>query len=268
MIKPFYFAGCRGANFVFSYQPSAEHALLLLPPFGDEMNKSRHLLTRLMQQAADAGISSYLMDPYGTGDSMGDLDQTSVIDWRTDLRLLLQQLATLGYKKVSFVAVRFGAMLLLDLLQHSLPLPVAQLILWQPQLDTARFLQQLCRLKIAEQMSGGTKINQAQLEQQLADGQPLEIAGYPISPAFYHSVSQLHTTVAARTAKPPLYWFEVSAFAKPGPAVQQQVQALSAGFDVQLQLINSDPFWSTQELVDAAELLRCSLAILEPSHAD
>lgn len=268
MIKPYYLDGCRGANFVLSHQAGTGHALVLLPPFGDEMNKSRHLLSSMMQNAATAGISSYLMDPYGTGDSMGDLDQVTVLDWRADFLQLLQHIATQGYSRVSFIAVRFGSLMLLDLLQQQLPLPVSHIILWQPQLDAGRFMQQLFRLKIAEHMSSGSKTNQAELEQQLAGGKTLEIAGYPLSPAFCHSISQLSGMPAARTEKPALHWYEVSAFANPGVAVQKQAEALSQSFAVQLQLINSDPFWSTQELVGAPELIRRSLAVLEQAHAD
>ena len=69
-------------------------AIFVIPPFAEEMNKSRHLVNAAMRQLATAGYSCFMLDNYGTGDSAGDLDQASIDIWRDDLYqllLLLQQ---------------------------------------------------------------------------------------------------------------------------------------------------------------------------------
>ena len=109
----------KGHNFLLSSQAEPGSALIILPPFADEMNKSRHIISQFMRQATQQGFSCYLMDHFGTGDSEGDLDQADMNLWRADLNLLLAQLAAAGHQQVSFLAIRFGALQLFDLLNNS-----------------------------------------------------------------------------------------------------------------------------------------------------
>ncbi len=97
---------------------------VLLGAFAEEMNKSRHLFSQCRQQLAASGGSYMQMDPYGTGDSDGDLDQTTVLAWRADLQALLVLLQQRGYQAVNFIAMRFGALQLFDLLAQAEPLPL------------------------------------------------------------------------------------------------------------------------------------------------
>ena len=259
----------KGHNFLLSSQAEPGSALIILPPFADEMNKSRHIISQFMRQATQQGFSCYLMDHFGTGDSEGDLDQADMNLWRADLNLLLAQLAAAGHQQVSFLAIRFGALQLFDLLNNGpLPLALNKVLLWQPYFEVKKFWQQFFRVKIAEQMALGEKLTQQQLEQQLTEGNIIDIAGYPIAPVFYHSVLQgLYDLPAVLTNnKTPLHWLEISQLPAPGVAVQKQLNQLQQKCPVKFQLVNTAPFWNTSELVQADELLRLSLAQAEHSH--
>lgn len=236
--------------------PSSKSAVVIIPPFAEEMNKSRHLLSAVMRKLAANDISCFMLDNYGTGDSEGDLDSATTAIWRADLQQLLQHLADNGFSQVSVIAVRFGALQLLDLLNHgSLALPAAQLVLWQPMFDVNKFWQQFARIKVAEAMAAGTKISQKDIEQQLNNGESVEIAGYPISPAFYHSVLALNTSLSQSLSQSRLSWFETSQLESIAIPVQKQLQALEQHGPVNFVQLKAEAYWQTIELASADELI-------------
>lgn len=240
--------------------PDFEHAIVVLPPFAEEMNKTRHLLSATMRGLAAAGHSCFMLDNYGTGDSEGDLDSATTAIWRDDLLALLNLIKAAGYQQVNFIAVRFGAIQLFDLLhQNTLPLTADNIVLWQPMFDVAKFWQQFARIKVAEAMAGGVKLSQAELEQQLLAGETVEIAGYPISQAFYQSLFELQSTFPPQLAQCQLSWFETSqldAIALPVQKKLEQLQHLTAVNFVQLK---AEPYWQTAELARADELIALTL---------
>jgi len=245
---------------------------VLLGAFAEEMNKSRHLFSQCRQQLAACGGSSMQMDPYGTGDSDGDLDQTTVLTWRADLQALLVLLQQRGYQAVNFIAMRFGALQLFDLLAQTDPLPLRlhKIVLWQPFLQPSQFLQQFFRLKVAEQMALGEKTSQQQLQQQLDEGEVLEIAGYPLTADFVQSVRQmadvhqLAASQAQNTAeKASLLWLETSTLPNLSPVVQKGVEQLSALFDTQVTLLAGAPYWTATELVACPELISATVDFLQ-----
>lgn len=256
----------RGHNFVVRSEASKTKALIILPPFADEMNKSRHIISQFMRQATALEYSCILMDHFGTGDSEGDLDDASLALWQADLTLLVEQLAAEGYQQLSFLAIRFGAVQLLDLLnQPNLALPVKHVMFWQPIFELKKFWQQFFRVKIAEQMALGEKLSQKELEQQLANGDVIEIAGYPISPTFYASTYEGNFTLPGVSTGfiPQISWLEVSQMATPGANVQKYLNQLQQSCPINFQLVAEAPFWNTTELASADTLLKVSVRHLE-----
>ena len=236
------------------------HAILVIPPFAEEMNKSRHLVNAAMRQLATAGYSCFMLDNYGTGDSAGDLDQASIDIWRDDLCQLLLLLQQQGYQSVSFIAVRFGVIQLFDLLnKYSSPLPVQQLVLWQPVFDVGKFWQQFVRLKVAEAMAAGNKTSQKELEQQLNNGENIEIAGYPISPAFYHSLLNINSNFPAQLNNVNLHWLETSQLDTIALPVQKIREQLQQHCQLNYTQLKAEPYWQTAELASAEQLIALTL---------
>jgi len=239
------------------------HAVVILPPFAEEMNKCRHLISNVMRQLAAAGVSSFLLDNYGTGDSECDLDTATLQLWREDLTALINDISLQGYSDISFVAIRFGALQLFDLLNNAqLPLPVAKVVLWQPYFDIAKFWQQFVRIKVAEAMALGEKTSQKQLEQQLNEGHLLEIAGYPVSPAFYHSLLSANTTFPPMLKAKPMCWLETSQLDNIAVPVEKMRQQLSEQCTLSFEQIKDEPYWQTTELAEAQALISHTLAYL------
>lgn len=235
---------------------SNENAILILPPFAEEMNKTRHLMSAVMQQLAAAGCNCFMLDNFGTGDSEGDLDQASVDIWRHDILQFIELLQQQGYQRLSVIAIRFGAMQLFDLLnKDALALPLQNIVLWQPIFDVKKFWQQFARIKVAEAMASGNKISQKELEQQLLQGDTLEIAGYPISPEFYQSLLNIKAAIPAQLSDCQLSWFETSQIENIALPVQKMLQQLQQHSDVNFQQFKEEPYWQTTELASADKLI-------------
>ena len=64
---------------------SIQKHLLLICPFAEEMNKSRHIYSLLARQLCLSGIACYLLDYRGTGDSSGDFGEATIDKWLEDL---------------------------------------------------------------------------------------------------------------------------------------------------------------------------------------
>jgi len=251
-----------GHNFLLvNADRSQQQAIVFIPPFAEEMNKSRHIISATMRKLNAAGYSCYLLDNYGTGDSEGDLDSATMTIWRDDLQQLLTLLAKRGIRNVSFIAIRFGTLQLFDLLnQYELPLPLGRVVLWQPFFDLAKFWQQFARIKVAEAMASGSKLSQKQLELQLEQAQTIEIAGYPISPAFYHSLLQANTAFPSQLSDAALYWLETSQLESVAVPVEKMRQQLQSLCQLKFHQLKDEPYWQTTELADATHLQALTLA--------
>lgn len=247
---------------------ATDEVTLLLPPFAEEANKTRHLQSALLRQLNKQGHSVLLADHYGTGDSTGDLDSTTTSLWREDLLALLQLLQQQGIKRLNVVAIRFGALQLFDLMPYC-PLPINRIVLWQPLFDAAKCWQQFARIKLAEAMAAGQKVTQAQLEQQLAAAEVVEIAGYPINNAFWQSLIAMQTALPETLKDSQLCWLETSALAQTALPVEKKLAQLRELTQVHYQQINAEPYWQTTELANADTLLAATVDFLsdEPSEA-
>jgi exosortase A-associated hydrolase 2 len=243
----------------------SQTATLLLSPFAEEMNKSRHLSTQLMNALCQQGQDCFFPDPFGTGDSDADLDVATATLWRQDLLLFIQQLKDWGYQSFNLVAARYGALQLIDLLTtETLPLPLNKIVLWQPYLQSSTFLQQFFRLKIAEQMATGNKTTQKELEQQLSTGEVLEIAGYPITQNFVSSIHALKdvASLPALYQQTPLLWLETSMLPNISPVCEKGMALLSQYFAAEFTQLQGPAWWNATELVQSPELIARSVEFL------
>lgn len=260
-IKAEFVTGHKGKYFLTQWPSKQKNApvLVILQPFAEEQNKVRHLYRKLAEPLQQQGWQILLPDHYGTGDSEGDLDTATTVIWRNDLQQLLASLANDGFKQVNFLAVRFGALQLFDLLNHSnLALKPQQLILWQPVFDIDKFWQQFVRIKVAEAMAVGAKISEKELQQLLANGQSIEIAGYPVSPDFYRSLAQMNSALPERLPEYSVSWFETSQLNTTALPVKNMLQQLQQ-VDVNFVPIKDELYWQSTDLASADTLIALTL---------
>jgi exosortase A-associated hydrolase 2 len=267
--EPFFLAAEPGQRFCLFFPPLGQcrEAVLYVPPFGDEMNKSRRMVAETARALAARGIGVLLLDLHGSGDSSGEFRDARWDGWKADLEAGCAWLnAKLGVP-VSLLGLRLGALLALDYAKSARH-PIARLVLWQPVPSGSLFLTQFLRLLTANAMladssekPAGEKGNStAQLRAALLGGETLEVAGYEIASELAQA---LDCKDAARLAPAgvPVHWFETASPAERPltPVLERLIAAWRAeGAELTLHRLSCMSFWGTQEISEAPELVRAT----------
>jgi exosortase A-associated hydrolase 1/exosortase A-associated hydrolase 2 len=192
-----------GQRFCLFHQPAPgappRGRVLFCPPFAEELNTTRRTVARQARALAEAGFSVLQIDPLGCGDSSGGFEDASWPAWLADLELAHAWLSQRASGPLWLWGLRAGALLASDLAAQ-LPEP-SHLLLWQPAASGQQQLQQFLRLHAAGQWLAGDKTGAVKKTdtpaQQLALGQSVHIAGYPLNPALAHGL-------AAARLQPPV----------------------------------------------------------------
>lgn len=243
-------------------------ALLYVAPFGEEMNRSRRAAALAARELAAHGCAVLQIDLYGTGDSDGEFSDARWSTWKADLALGHAWLAQRTGVTVGLWAVRLGALLALDYARAATA-PVARFVLWQPVLRGAVYLNQLLRIRLANEMLAGGKADAKALRAALRS-EAQEIGGYLLTPALADAIEALDAGALPAPAA-PLHWLEVVADAErdvPPPARQQAWAWSAQGTQVALRPVHDKACWSTQEAAECPQLRAATLAALAPAQGE
>ena len=233
-------------------------AILYLPPFAEEMNKSRRMAALQARRLAAAGFAVLQPDLKGCGDNPGDFGDATWDDWVADAVQAARWLGARYDAPLWLWGLRAGALLASAAAPH-LDKP-CHFLFWQPATQGKTVLQQFLRLKVAADMlDGSAKGVMEGMRAQLRSGQPVEIAGYLLNPALAAGLEQAALNPPARAGH--VEWFEVQA--QPGdeasPATARAAGLWQrAGFDVRTQVVAGPPFWQTADIEEAPALLDAS----------
>lgn len=248
-------------------EPSPErHALLCIPPFADEMNKSRHMLSLLARTLVGQSIECCLVDLFGTGDSEGDFGKASWQDWCNDVVAASTWLQQRGVSNISMLGLRSGALLAADLIQRQ-ALSINTLVLWQPVVDGEVFLNQFLRLRLAAQMLGEKReaSSTEALRYSLSQSESVEVAGYMLSADLAQSLNALKLIDLDIPHLKQVCWLELTtrqdASLRPASrAVLEHWQAQSARLTS--AVIEGPAFWTTSEITQVPELIQATVDCL------
>lgn len=241
-------------------------SVLVIPPFGEEMNKSRRMITETAQRLCESGIAVIVPDLFGTGDSEGEFREAEVNRWVEDLATACKHAESRAMPVKAIVAVRLGCALAVAA-QRSGALPAVEASAWwQPVLDGKRHVAQFLRLRVAGgSMRGDAPETVDELRQRSAAGETLTVAGYELSPSLVTGLEGLTVdTLPAGSGR--LHWFEIvrdAAAAAPLPATRFVEKARNGGSQVSLMTVAGEPFWASTEIVRIQALVEqtaCALA--------
>ncbi|WP_431262864.1 hydrolase 2, exosortase A system-associated [Roseateles chitinivorans] len=270
--------GAGGQRLCVHYPPAAAATgetaprgqILLLPPFAEEMNKSRRMTALAARAFAAAGFEVLTIDLLGCGDSSGDFGDAAWGLWQDDVRLALDWLdaralpGTDGMKPPLWLwGLRAGALLAPAAFEALTDRPL-NLLLWQPLTAGKLQLQQFMRLRVAADLIGGQAKGAVQaMRDQLARGEPVEIAGYLLAPALAEGLESAQLKPSARVRR--IAWLELSTRedATLTPAATMAVDAWTAqGAAVRAAVCQGPSFWAAIEIEEAPRLIEASLAAL------
>jgi exosortase A-associated hydrolase 2 len=260
----FFLAGSRGALFAVYHPPAAgmtsRSGVLCAPPFAEELNKSRRMIAQQARRLAAAGFGVLIPDLYGTGDSAGDFGDARWEIWREDLARCAEWLRQRGHESLILWGLRLGGLLAAELAAEG---AATRLLLWQPVLSGQRFLHQFLRLRLtADRLKGGSE-TLGRLQEALAAGQSLDVAGYELHPELAAALDQVRLTLPLPGVQ--VDWFELTRAAEGSlaPASRRIVDEWrSAGVVVHARTVVGESFWATQEIAEAPDLLAETVAAL------
>lgn len=262
----FFLKGRAGRLFA-SYTPPRRHvdnprSLILVPPFAEEMNKSRRMMALIARSLAEIGVGVAVFDLFGTGESEGDFADSRYEIWVDDVHRVIDWCAKEAAPAVDLLGLRFGALLALDVMRR-FPEKVDNILFWQPVLSGQAMMNQFLRLRLAASMmdSSREKESTKELRARLRSGESLEVAGYELAPALVDAIESLRLESLMKAGSGPVYWFELVANRDrppPLPARKLAEQWNHQGLRVVLEKCLGEPFWTTPEISIAPELLNAT----------
>ncbi|NMG63888.1 hydrolase 2, exosortase A system-associated [Azoarcus indigens] len=262
-----------GFRFCVAWQPPAgvvrRGAVVHVPAFAEEMNKSRRMVALQARAWAEQGWTVLVPDLRGCGDSAGDSGDASWDDWLEDVRRAFDWTRAQGNGPVWLWGLRHGALLATAAaMRFGL---ACGLYLWQPVANGKQHLQQFLRLQSMAHVVGKAKDERAPgPDQILQAGGLVEIAGYRLSPALAEGMR------AATLTLPPtarsLCWLQLGPGddAGPTPAAERLSRACEeAGRGFMFERIATPSFWQTQEIEvsEALTVAGCRLLAMESAEA-
>ncbi len=242
-------------------------AVLHVPAFGEEMNKSRRSVALGARALSAAGFAVLQVDLLGCGDSDGDSGDADWQVWLEDLKAALEWLGTRHPTAALWLwSHRAGCLLAASLARQLGWSP--RLLLWQPVLQGRSVVQQLLRLKAAAAWAEGNGkqvIDQAKAD--LAQGKALEVGGHTFSAGLMQHLEAAQFLLPAiqqpGVAANPVVWLEVGGplATELNPAAQAKIASLTqAGYTVHSSVVQGPSFWQTTEIEEATELVAQTIA--------
>ncbi len=268
-IRPFVLEGTRGP-LMCVYFPRAAGTpirgdLLFTPPFEEEMNRCRAMVSMQARALAKRGFGTLVLDPYGTGDSGGEYADATWEGWRDDLNSGIGWLNRHGHGCRAIWGIRLGALMAACIAQDHPG--IEHLLFWQPVLSGKTYFTQFLRLRIAAEIgqAGGVKSTD-ELRALFASGDHVDVSGYRVTPALATALERLKMPTPEQLQARDMTWFEVVPSAEatvPRSSIKAVEDSRNAGGRVDFSTVVGPPFWQVHEREIAPELVTATCEALD-----
>lgn len=243
-------------------QVGGRGGVLIVPPFAEELNRSRHMMAAAARALAARGFGVLILDLYGTGDSEGRFEDARLDHWRGDLDRAASAMEDRGQRLTGVLALRLGALLTLDWLHHGTRAP-ATLVFWGAVLSGNTFINQFLRLRVAESMarSGGTKETTKDLKARLDRGEMVEVGGYGLTAPMTEAIEALKASDLPPPGASRTHFMELGAnLDGPAPALEK---LLAAWDGARFHAVDGPAFWTLLEPVHVPGLITATVDIFD-----
>lgn len=186
---PLFLDGTAGRLFALHYSASpSQPTHLIIPPFGEEMNRCRRFMNDLARAYQRRGHGALILDLYGTGESEGNFKDANWDIWLSDVKTAQKYLQKVGNSSVETTAIRLGALLALKC-----NIDPSSISLIAPEVNGERFIHQLIRARIIAEtfissQYGGQSSSRRVIEEELAQQGYVNLLGYELSSDLMESI--------------------------------------------------------------------------------
>ncbi|MDP2902542.1 MAG: hydrolase 2, exosortase A system-associated [Methylovulum sp.] len=243
-------------------KPYFDKAIIHIPAFAEEMNKSRRMVALQAQAFSDLGYAVLVLDLFGTGDSTGDFGEATWEIWLQNIDAGIDWLKQQGAQSVDLWGLRIGALLAMDFSSRKRH-RIQHLIAWQPVLNGDVFITQFLRLRVTAAMMNkhASREKVSDIKQQLLEGRAIEVAGYLLNSDLIKPLMALHADRLDWQTVNEVAIFEVAPGEdNPGVIGNTQLLVILQERNINASLIKvvDDAFWSSQETCEASDLIKAS----------
>ena len=248
--------------FLAHYSPdsgTSAKAVILVPPFAEELNRSKRMYVLCARQLAAAGLHVACFDFTGTGDSYGAWESVSWPSWLENLSEVYHYLEDAGVSDISVIALRLAALIVADSVT-SHQLEFTKCLFWDAIEDGEGYIRQLIRLKIAAAMTEDSKaLTSKDVLAELDDHGFLEIGGYHITAQLFDSIKQakLKNSIETLVDATELHWMVLRS-ANQSISTPSYPLCLPENLRhrVSMHTVLDTRFWMQQEVTIAPALLQ------------
>lgn len=264
--RPFFLPGSAGDIFAIYHEPAGTVGtwgnVLVVPAFGEEMNRCRSMVTTQAQALARIGVGTLVLDLYGTGESNGEHGDARWDTWCDNVRQGIEWLDAQPGECIALLGIRLGVPLALSVLHEDHK--KRSLIAWQPVVDGKTYFTQFMRTRIAANMDRTDipKDTTSAMRARLAAGKSIEITGYEIHPELAMSIEHLRPNELILPESTSIAWFEKGSEAENAisPASQKLVDTWQlAGRHANVTVFDGPAFWALHDRHLAPGLVKKTL---------
>ena len=145
-VEPFYFGtspqrlyGCHHLPHELGAKP---YSVVLCSPVGQEYIQSHRAAYQLAVRLSRCGYHVLRFDYFGCGDSEGNFEQATIIQWIDDIHSAIEEIQNRsGLTNVCLIGLRIGASLVLKVTENNHH--IERIALWEPILDGKVYLKEL-----------------------------------------------------------------------------------------------------------------------------
>lgn len=244
--RPLFFKNGRYNLFGVLHEPETAGkcpAFVLCSPFAEEKLWSHRVFVNFARELASRGCPVLRFDYMGNGDSDGDFEETTLRTYVSDIKAAADFAlnSSGGADGLCLIGLGLGATLA-ALAADDLP-AVTGLVLWNPVVNGAAYMQDMLKINLTTQMSVFKEIRhtRADLASQMAEGATVNVDGYEMSNALYEQVSAISLSGEKKRFSGRTLIIEISRKEKePGKDLAQ----LAAVYDnASTAVVIDEPFW-------------------------
>jgi exosortase A-associated hydrolase 2 len=264
-MKPLFLPSTSGTLFCIYFAPlnsELKRAIIHIPAFAEEMNKSRRMVNLQARSLADHGYAVLIVDLFGTGDSSGDFGEARWDIWLSNITDAINWLYQQGVQDIDLWGLRTGNLLAMDYAARH-PQQIGNLLCWHPVLSGETFIKQFLRLRIVAAVmdNHAPREKTSDLKQRLINGESIEVAGYVLNPELATPLLKLNAGQLELEQLTEIAIFElISAADSQTSTITSKLLTIlhQKSINSSLTKVVGDPFWAGQELKLNAELIRLS----------
>jgi len=239
--------GVGGRLFCISTAPikpasSIEYTVIIVPPFAEELNRSRRFLTLLRYKLSSAGSTVALVDLFGTGDSEGEFVNASVDIWLDDLSRIIELHSPEESGTLCLLGVRSGCLIIEKMLRDSTSEQARKnlnnIVYIQPEISGYDVVQRMLRTRVASRRFAGDKSETTEmLWEKLESGDPVDTSGYVIGGSLALGMRSLQIDPQALPPVKKARWFSL--------VENDEIPHINSSWNAQQAL--SRPFWQLHD---------------------